>query len=95
MSTIVYRISVLLGSILADVPVGPNLEVFWLLWRWSLVGSCSVAAPSPRPCRRGAPRSRRATLGSGPDVWALGHAGPREGVAPGSSARRLLACPSV
>jgi hypothetical protein len=32
MSTIVYRISVLLGAILADVPVGTNLGVFWLLW---------------------------------------------------------------
>jgi hypothetical protein len=32
MSTIVYRISVLLGAILADVPVGPNLGLFWLLW---------------------------------------------------------------
>src|SRR5881409_2499165 len=32
MSTIVYRISVLLGVILADVPVGTNLGLFWLLW---------------------------------------------------------------
>ena len=32
MSTIVYRISALLGSILADVPVGTNLGLFWLLW---------------------------------------------------------------
>ena len=32
MSTIVYRISVLLGTILADVPVGTNLGLFWLLW---------------------------------------------------------------
>src|SRR5262249_47633080 len=32
MSTIVSRISVLLGAILADVPVGTNLGVFWLLW---------------------------------------------------------------
>ena len=32
MSTIVYRISVLLGGILADVPVGTNLGLFWLLW---------------------------------------------------------------
>ena len=32
MSTIVYRISVLLGVILADVPVGTHLDVFWLLW---------------------------------------------------------------
>ena len=32
MSTIVYRISVLLGAILADVPVGTNLGLFWLLW---------------------------------------------------------------
>jgi hypothetical protein len=32
MSTIVYRMSVLLGRILAHVPVGTNLGLFWLLW---------------------------------------------------------------
>jgi len=32
MSTIVYRISVLLGMLLAEVPVGTNLGLFWLLW---------------------------------------------------------------
>src|ERR671925_235740 len=32
MSTIVYRMSVLLSAILADVPVGTNLGLFWLLW---------------------------------------------------------------
>src|SRR5436190_3335408 len=32
MSTIVYRILVLLGVILAAVPVGTNLGLFWLLW---------------------------------------------------------------
>src|ERR1044072_5578145 len=32
MSPIVYRISVLLGAILAEVPVGTNLGLFWLLW---------------------------------------------------------------
>ena len=32
MSTIVYHISVLLGAILIDVPVGTNLGLFWLLW---------------------------------------------------------------
>jgi hypothetical protein len=32
MSTIVYRISVLLGAILLEVPVGTNLGLFWLLW---------------------------------------------------------------
>ena len=32
MSPIVYRISVLLGALLADVPVGTNLGLFWLLW---------------------------------------------------------------
>ncbi len=32
MSTIVYRISVLLGALLAEVPVGTNLGLFWLLW---------------------------------------------------------------
>ncbi|SRR6266702_3700271 len=32
MSTIVYRTSVLLGVILAEVPIGTNLGLFWLLW---------------------------------------------------------------
>jgi hypothetical protein len=32
MSTIVYRISVLVGAIVADVPIGTNLGLFWLLW---------------------------------------------------------------
>ena len=32
MSTIVYRIAILLGAILADVPVGTNVGLFWLLW---------------------------------------------------------------
>lgn len=32
MSTIVYRMSVLLDRILATVPVGTNLGLFWLLW---------------------------------------------------------------
>src|SRR5262245_34878987 len=32
MSTIVYRISALLGVTWADVPIGTNLGVFWLLW---------------------------------------------------------------
>ena len=32
MSTIVYRMSVLLRRILADVPIGTNLGFFWLLW---------------------------------------------------------------
>src|SRR5215467_5455400 len=32
MSTIVDRISVLLSAILADVPIGTNLGLFWLLW---------------------------------------------------------------
>jgi hypothetical protein len=32
MSTIVYRISVLLGVLLAEVPVGTNVGLFWLLW---------------------------------------------------------------
>jgi hypothetical protein len=31
MPTIVYRISVLLGVILTEVPVGANLALFWLL----------------------------------------------------------------
>src|SRR5712692_7568402 len=32
MSTIVYRIAVLLSALLAEVPVGTNLGLFWLLW---------------------------------------------------------------
>jgi hypothetical protein len=32
MSTLVYRISVLLSVIVADVPVGTHLGLFWLLW---------------------------------------------------------------
>jgi len=32
MSTIVDRISVLVGAIVADVPIGTNLGLFWLLW---------------------------------------------------------------
>lgn len=32
MSTIVYRISVLLHAMLAAVPVGTNVGLFWLLW---------------------------------------------------------------
>lgn len=32
MSSIVYRIAVLLGRVVADVPVGTNLGLFWLLW---------------------------------------------------------------
>lgn len=32
MSTIVSRISLLMGAILGDVPVGTNLGLFWLLW---------------------------------------------------------------
>ena len=32
MSIIVYRMSVLLSRTLADVPIGTNLGLFWLLW---------------------------------------------------------------
>lgn len=32
MSIIVYRMSVLLSRIVADVPIGTNLGLFWLLW---------------------------------------------------------------
>ena len=96
MSTIVYRISVLLGAILADVPVGTNLGLFWLLWALHL---WSVPAQSgrrlPGACRRGTSRRRRATLWSGPGVWALGHPDPRAGVATGGPAGRPLARPSV
>src|SRR5215510_10287887 len=43
MSTIVYRIAILLGTILADVPVGTNLGLlFWLLWAL-LSGRCLLS----------------------------------------------------
>jgi hypothetical protein len=32
MAMIVYRISALFGAIVADVPIGTNLGLFWLLW---------------------------------------------------------------
>jgi len=41
------RIAVLLGAILADVPVGTHLGVFWLCGRSSPVGSSSVARRLP------------------------------------------------
>jgi hypothetical protein len=48
MSTIVYRISVLLGVLLAAVPVGTNLALFWLLWALISGRSCPVGGPSSR-----------------------------------------------
>jgi len=39
MSTIVYRLAVVLGVLLADVPVGPKLGLCWLLWALS-AGRC-------------------------------------------------------
>jgi hypothetical protein len=93
MSTIVYRISVLLGAILADVPVGTNLGVFWLLWAlisgWFLLSRGAVFpaladGDSSRTCRD-AWRS--------PGLWALGHRDPRAGVATGGPAGRPVACP--
>ena len=50
MSTIVYRISVLLSAILAEVPVGTNLGLFWLLWalisgRFLLLGFYQFTRP--------------------------------------------------
>jgi hypothetical protein len=42
MSTIVYRIAVLLSVILADVPVGTNLGLFWLLWA-RISGRCRLS----------------------------------------------------
>jgi hypothetical protein len=42
MSPIVYRISVLLGVLLAEVPVGTNLALFWLLWA-RLSGRCLLS----------------------------------------------------
>jgi hypothetical protein len=46
MSTIVYCISVLLGAIVADVPVGTNLGLFWLLW--ALISGRFLLSREPR-----------------------------------------------
>jgi hypothetical protein len=90
MSTIVSRTSVLLGAISADVPVGTNLGLLWLLW--ALVSGRFLLS-------RGA--SRRWPMGDCPQTpsaaleqpWrrALGHPDARTGMAPGGPAGRPLA----
>ena len=74
MSTRVYRMSVLLGRILANVPVGTNLGLFWLLW--ALVSGrflLSRGAVFPALADRGLPadavRRSGATLAYG--RWAI------------------------
>jgi len=62
MSTIVYRISVLLSAILANVPVGTNLGLFWLLLCQQ---QCQALSHRQRPdpaVAEGRPRSRDGTL---------------------------------
>jgi len=74
MSTIVYRMSALLGRILANVPLGTHLGVFWLLWA---LGSgrflLSRGAVCPALADRGLPadavRRSGAALAYGP--WAI------------------------
>ena len=108
MSTIVYRISVLLGAILTEVSVGTNLGLFWLLW--ALISGrflLSRGAVFPALADGGLPADavRRAgaalaygcwaiaPLGCGLGVWTLGHPNPRAGVPPGGPAGRPLARP--
>ena len=96
MSTIVSRISVLLSAILADVPVGTNLGLFWLLW--ALISGrflLSRGAVFPALADGGTAGRGRAPLWRGAGVWTLGHPDPRPGVAPGGRAGRLLARASV
>src|SRR5262245_5750917 len=74
MSTIVYRMSVLFGRILADVPVGTNLGLFWLLW--ALVSGrflLSRGAVSPALADRGLPADavRRSGAARAYGRWAI------------------------
>ena len=90
MSTIVDRISVLLRTILADVPVGTNLGLFWLLW--ALISGrflLSRSAVFPALADGGLPAD--AVRRSG--VWTPGHPDARVGMAPGGPAGRPLARP--
>ena len=96
MSTIVYRISCLLGAILTDVPVGTNLGLFWLLWAL-LSGRflLSRGAVFPALADGGGVGRCRAPLWRSTDVWSLGHSAPRPGVGPGGPAGKPLAGASV
>jgi len=95
MSTIVYRISLLLGAIVADVPVGTNLGLFWLLWAL-LSGRFlfSRGAVFPALADGGLP-TEAVRRSSAAFVWALGHRAPRARVAPTGPAGRSVACPSL
>ena len=74
MKTIVYRMSALLGRILADMPVGTNLGLFWLLW--ALVSGrflLSRGAVFPALADRGLPADavRRSAAALAYGRWAI------------------------
>jgi len=74
MSTRVYRLSVLLGVILAEGPVGTNLGLFWLLWarisgRFLLRRGVVFPARADGGLPADAVRRSGAALASGP--WAM------------------------
>src|SRR5438132_7284455 len=85
MSTIVYRISVLLGAILVDVPVGTNLGLFWLLWallsgRFLLSrGAIFPALADSRPAAMSCPRPKAGgvaqRMGNGSAPYPRTHSG--------------------
>ena len=68
MSPIVYRISVLLGVILAEVPVGTNLALFWLLCAL-LSGRLLLSRPVPVAARPSAGSERRRQYSPGRGVF--------------------------
>jgi hypothetical protein len=66
----VYRISVLLGVLLAEVPVGTHLALFWLLWallsgRFLLSRGAVFPALADRGLPADAVRRSRAALTDG------------------------------
>src|SRR5262245_27004714 len=74
MSTLVYRMSVLLDRILATVPVGTNVGLFWLLWalvsgRFLLSWGAVFWARADRGLPADAVRRSRAALAYG--RWAI------------------------
>jgi hypothetical protein len=92
MSTIVYRISVLVGAILADVPVGTNLGLFWLLW--ALISGrflLSRGAVFPALADEGLPADAVRRSGAALALWTLDHSDPRERLAPGGPTGRSVA----